>query len=212
VPGFGSVWQYWRLVRARYDALVSESLVPAFPPQLAQVAARVAGSLPPGSLPPAGSVTETHSRSWPGLTVDGEPVVIPYRIYNPELPRPGGMNGTAELVAAALYTRHHDGRVRQRHLGTLLAADQPWAAPFVIALLGEYVTEICHDIERFTQAASPPSPLCRHLTAFLAANPSFAELTRQRALSYWSCYHRSRYPSPGTYPALAALSALVRGE
>ena len=45
------------------------------------------------------------------------------------------------------------------------------------------------------------------LSAFLAQNPGFAELTRQRAISYWSCYYRARH-SRDTYPALVALARL----
>lgn len=105
---------------------MSERLVLAFPARLAQVTAGVADSLPAAVLPPTGSVTASRARTWRGLIVDGEPVEIPYRIYNPEPPRRvGGLSQTGELIAAAIYTRHHDGRIRQRHLGTLLAAYEP---------------------------------------------------------------------------------------
>lgn len=46
------------------------------------------------------------------------------------------------------------------------------------------------------------------LPAFLTQNPRFAELTRQRAISYWSCYYRALHASRDTYPALTALSRL----
>jgi hypothetical protein len=112
-----------------------------------------------------------------------------------------------------MYSRHLDGRVRHRQLGTLLAADEPRAAPFVIALLGEYVIEICRDIERFTRTGpSARPPMSGHLAAFLEGNRSFAELTRQRAFSYWSLRHRYWHPVPDTYPALAALTALRSGK
>jgi hypothetical protein len=47
------------------------------------------------------------------------------------------------------------------------------------------------------------------LPAFLTRNPCFAELTRQRAVSYWSCYYRVLHASRDTYPALTALSRLA---
>ena len=46
-------------------------------------------------------------------------------------------------ILSSLYTRHHDGFVRERHLRQLLGVDEPWLPPFVIRLLGEYVVEIC---------------------------------------------------------------------
>lgn len=193
---------------------MSESLARAFPARLAPAAAAVEASLPGTRLPPAQPVTTSRSRTWPVLAVDGEPVIIPSRIYNPEPARlAGGLGRTGELMTACLYSRHHDGRVRHRQLGTLLAADAPWAAPFVIALLGEYVIEICRDIERSIRpGSSARTPLAGHLTAFLDGSRPFAELTRQRAFSYWSLYYRHQYPSPDTYPALAALAALHNGK
>jgi hypothetical protein len=156
-------------------------------------------------------VTASNSRAWAGLTVAGEPVVIPYRIYNPA-PLPhfaSGLSRTEQAVTAAIYSRHHDGVVRHRVLGTLLDCDEQWTAPFVVQLLGEYVIQICADIEKFTRTALPARPAMQAgLSAFLRQNPCFAELTRQRAISYWSCYYRALHASRDTYPALTALSRL----
>jgi hypothetical protein len=194
---------------------VSASLVRAFPSRLASVVTHVAASLPEARLPLARSVTEGRSRSWPLLVVAGEPVVIPSRIYNPE-PSPGfvaELSRLEELVAAGIYSRHHNGFVRQRWLSTLLDADQPWVAPFIIQLLGEYVIEICRDIERFALSELPAhSALHQQLAAFLNDNPDFAELTRQRAVTYWDRYYRYQHSSRDTYPALVALSILSGGR
>ena len=203
-------------VESRYDPRVSESLVRAFPARLAAVVTDVAASLPGAHLPPAGSVTESLSRTWPDLVVAGEPVVIPYRIYNPE-PSPGfiaGLSHLEKLVAAGIYSRHKDGFVRQRWLGMLLDADEPWVAPFIIQLLGEYVIQICYDIERFTRSELPAhSALHQHLSAFLHDNPCFAELTRQRAINYWDRYYRCQHLwKKDMYPAIVALSILSGGR
>jgi hypothetical protein len=196
----------------RYDAPVSESLTRAFPARLAPAVANVAQSLPDARLRPAGSVTESQSRTWPDLVVTGEVVTIPQRIYNPE-PSPHVLTGLSDveaLVTAAIYSRHHDGFVRQRQLATLLEPDEPWTASFIAALLGEYVLEISRDIEQFARTAFPGRPAVRdNLSAFFRENPCFTAPTRQRAISYWSFYHRGQYPSQETYPALAALSILT---
>jgi hypothetical protein len=143
--------------------------------------------------------------------VAGEPVVIPARIHNPE-PSPGavaGMSRVEVVVTAAIYSRHHDGYVRQRQLGTLLGADEPWTAPFIVQLLGEYVIEICRDIEWFARTAFPARPAMQEsMSAFFSENRCFAALTRQRAISYWSCFYRGLHASQDSYPALAALSML----
>lgn len=190
---------------------MSESLTRAFPARLAAVVTGIEQSLPVAAFGPTGSVTVSNSRAWPGLVVAGEPVVIPMRVYNPE-PSPRFAAGRSPLeaaVTAAVYSRHHDGYVRHRQLGTLLDADERWAAPFIVQLLGEYVIQIHRDIERFARTALPARPPSREsLLAFSQENPCFVALTRQRAISYWSCYYRGLHALQGTYPALAALSML----
>jgi hypothetical protein len=195
----------------RYDARVSESLAGAFPAWLAPLVEGIQRSLPAAPFGPSGSVTVSNSRAWPGLVVAGEPVVIPKRVYNPELPvrQATGLARLEAAVTAAIYSRHHDGYVRRRQLGTLLDAGEPWAAPFIVQLLGEYVIEIHRDIEAFARTVLPARPPAREsLSAFLRDNPGFGVLTGQRATSYWSCYHRGLHASQDTYPALAALSML----
>jgi hypothetical protein len=190
---------------------VSESPARAFPARLAPAVASVAQSLPDARFRPAGSVTASQSRTWPDLAVTGEVVVVPKRIYNPE---PAGhvltrLSKMEAVVAAAIYSTHDDGFVRQRQLGTLLEADEPWTAPFIAQLLGEYVIEICRDIERFAQTEFRRRPAMReNLSAFFRENRCFTSLTRQRAITYWSCYYRGQHPSQETYPALTALSIL----
>jgi len=76
----------------RYDAPVSESPAQAFPARLAPAVTNVAQSLPDVRLRLAGSVTTSQPRTWPGLIVTGELVVVPQRICNPE-PSPHVVTG-----------------------------------------------------------------------------------------------------------------------
>ena len=63
------------------------------------------------------------------------------------------------------------------------------------------VIEICYDIARFARSELPAySVLHQHLSAFLHDNPCFAEMTRQRAISYWLCYYRHQHLSQDMYP------------
>jgi hypothetical protein len=65
------------------------------------------------------------------VTVAGEPVTIPQRIYNPE--QVGArLTETQALILHCLYSRHHDGFVRQRHLKELLAHPQEWRNNWVV--------------------------------------------------------------------------------
>jgi hypothetical protein len=106
-----------------------------------------------------GSITSSGSREWPALTVVGERVEIPYRIYNPLPSIDLAQEGSQVAVAiACLYTRHNDGFVRQMALRRVLGSNEPWTVPFVLQLLGEYVIEICEDISRFAETDLPHSP------------------------------------------------------
>ena len=89
-------------------------------------------------------------------------------------------------ILDCLFTRHHDGFVRQTHLGRIIRSRNAWIPYFVVPLVGEYVVEILQVI-------------CENLiyletsiyAEFLRSNPEFLELTEKRVLSYWDCYYRS---------------------
>jgi hypothetical protein len=90
--------------------------------------------------------------------------------------------------ARALQTRSNDGFERQRAARDLLADLQPWGAPFIVALIGEYVVEILDDI----LAALTPD-LARTLGAFVSGNQAYWNTTKRRVTSYWNVYYRARW-------------------
>ena len=78
-----------------------------------------------------------------------------------------------------------------------------------MALLGEYVVDICVDIERFLHNRLDGFPeTARGLGQFADTNPTFMELTRARAVSYWAEYYRLDFLRMETYPALRALDVI----
>ncbi len=85
----------------------------------------------------------------------------------------------------------------------LIGVQRPWVVPFVIQLLGEYVLEIVEVI-----AAAIPLMNAGQFADFVRENPGFMATTRRRAISYWDCYHRSRFPALRSYPAWIALEAI----
>ncbi len=183
----------------------------AFAGDLRSQAREVLSRLPAAAHRAVGSATSTQAHEWPDITVMGELVTLPYRIYNPVLSPSlwGAMSGLEQMMVACLYTRHHDGFVRQAYLRTVLASAEPWIVPFVVQLCGEYVIEICADIEHFASDVLPANAVLRHIyTAFLSQNATFLALTEHRATSYWSCYPRRQYPIQGRYPGLSALTKL----
>lgn len=53
------------------------------------------------------------------VRVAGEALYIPSRIYSPEPPidAQDAVTETAKMILGCLYTRHSDGRIREKHLG-----------------------------------------------------------------------------------------------
>ena len=166
----------------------------AFPEALRSDVAAAVTVVPPSALGPAQAFV---------ARVGGEAVTIPYRIYNPEPAR--FLTGQQQLVLDCLYSRHHDGRVRQRHLRAVLPAARDWTVPYIVRVLGEYVLEIALDV---VEAANRSDELRTALREFGARNPEFVGRTRQQAISYWDAYYRDRCPTPADYPPSALLGEL----
>jgi hypothetical protein len=82
------------------------------------------------------------------LTVDGEVVSIPRRVYhNISLVQRKGLDNVQRELIDCILTRHCDGFQRQRSLSQVLNSNHVWIPPFVVQLLGEYVIEIIRVIE-----------------------------------------------------------------
>jgi hypothetical protein len=178
------------------------SLALAFPASVRQRIPAVLEILPPTRLMPASPFT---------VSVQGESVTIPYRLYNdePESEAQQTLSPDQRAILHCLYTRHHDGRIRHQHLEQVSRSLQSWVMPFVVQLVGEYVLEILVTIQ--DQLSELNTPGGAHHTAygqFLAANHDFLTLTGQRMTSYWNCYYRSTYPELHTYPGHALLRSL----
>jgi hypothetical protein len=121
------------------------------------------------------------------VRIGSEEVAILGRIYHPE-PSQGlsDLTRLQKTILSSLYTRHHDGFVRERHVRQILEADHPWVPAFVLQLLGEYVVQIAETITN--QVATLPQQTYR---TFAHANPEYMRVLRRRVVSYWSEYYRA---------------------
>ncbi len=185
----------------RDPSSVTHALTAAFPTRLAGDVRSVLAVMPEVRLASMMSFE---------VEVRGETVAIPSRIYNeePGVGSDGQLSGTQQVILHCLYSRHHDGRVRQRHLERIVASGEPWVVPFVMQLAGEYVLEIIEAIGRgLPGLAVPGSAQRRAYGEFIARNPAFFARTERRVVSYWSCYYRWKYRAFGTYPGGVLLEA-----
>jgi hypothetical protein len=138
------------------------------------------------------------------LSIEGETVFIPYRIYAPELVASRGPIASEETkdVIACAYTRHSDGFVRERALRGMGHLDRPWVVPFVVQLLGEYVVEIAEVVVGALDGLSRST-----YERFSAENEGFLQLTQQHVTSYWASYYRRSYLL-SEYPPVQAMQGL----
>ncbi len=122
------------------------------------------------------------------VQVQGETVHIPNRLhFVPDLlVIPARYEGLR--FACALQTRSGDGFERQHAARELLPDLQPWAAPFIIALIGEDIVEILDDIYAVLTAEN-----VEVLTAFIVQNEAYWDTTKRRVTSYWNAYYRARW-------------------
>jgi hypothetical protein len=170
----------------------------AFPASLAEDVDRVARVLPEKASP-------ISARDLAPLSL-GERLSLPYRVYFPE-PRPEDFDSFSRvqrLILHCIFTRHHDGFVRERHLRQLLdPVQEPWVAPYVVQLLGEPVVEILEVLENHLEDLTQG-----YVRAFVTENSGFLSLTKERVTSYWNCYHRARHPNRSDYVGFKLVRAL----
>ena len=134
-----------------------------------------------------------HARQWTNrfaVRVGDEPVWIPARLhFSSEVPPLDRTEGAWGFVRA-LQTRSNDGYQRQRAARDILENLQPWGAPFIIALLGEYVVQILDDIAEELTAEN-----AQMLGGFIVQNEAYWQTTKRRVMSYWNVYYRSELGS-----------------
>jgi hypothetical protein len=177
---------------------VAERLRSAFPRDLTVDVDMALGLMPLGKLAPS-------SQDIGSVVVRGESVQIPCRLYSPEPSdaKAGLLKGKARVIMACLYSRHHDGYVRERYARELLLTDQPWVPPFVLQLVGEYVMEIIELVANHSDRLKT-----ENYRLFAAENPEFIQKTRHRVISYWNCYYHSEFPALKSYPGFRLMSEL----
>ena len=136
------------------------------------------------------------------LLIGGEKILVPRRLRYSEAQSASSNDGRVAQMVACLQTQSSNGFDRQRALRSLLPAVQPWSAPFVVTLIGEYVVEIIEDIA----GATTPSNVDA-MISFISENCDYWELTKQRVASYWNVYYRHKYTKL-SYPGFQLVRTL----
>lgn len=123
------------------------------------------------------------------VIVNNEECQIPYRIYFNAPLNDNKLSPIEKDILNCIYTRHHNGRVRQQALENLRSRNSYWISPFRVQLLGDYVYEIIETLSN--QLDNSVMENCKR---FLAENPKIGKLTKDRITSYYNAYYRWQYP------------------
>jgi len=179
-----------------------------FPQKLSPAISRVADILPASPFEPTFNYANFSGGTIRQVLVENEWLDLAGRIYNPELDTATfeAEDPLVQAIVSCVYSRSHDGYIREKYLRRLLATIYPWTAPFVIQLVGEYVVEITQLI------ADNSAVLLAHegYRRFIRDNPDFLTVTWARAVSYEDCNYRGVYTPKQDFPAVRFLSECCR--
>jgi hypothetical protein len=130
------------------------------------------------------------------IKMGSEELQIPYRIYYKEPVKEAEEQLTIiqKDILDCLYTRHHNGFIRETRLRKIILSKHEWVVPFILQLLGEYVIEILYVIEEHMNQLDGDS-----FGNFINNNRDYYFITKQRVMSYWACYYRGTFPNINDY-------------
>ena len=130
------------------------------------------------------------------VSVNDEELKIPDRIYYDDkiLENLNEFTQVQQDILNSLYSRHHDGFVRQKCIAKIIASPHSWTVPFIIQVISEYVIEILDEVNDRIISLDEIN-----LKSFLLSNKGFYKIAKDRVASYWNCYYRMQYPKKENY-------------
>lgn len=131
------------------------------------------------------------------VTIKQEAIHIPARTYF-KLPKNQQFSNfplIQQQMLLCIYTRHHDGFIRQYMLQQLLEHElEYFVIPYIFQLAGEYVAEILQCIEPVINTDRQ-----NQFAEFILENPRYFRTIESRIISYWNEYYRKQYPDFNDY-------------
>ena len=108
---------------------------------------------------------------------------IPTRIYweEPKLLEPSTLSQTQINLLNCIYTRHHNGCIREKYLKKIIDSNFEWSSVFILQLCGEYIIEILELAYQHLLKSSNQGILNT-----ITENPQYWALSKNRIVSYWT--------------------------
>jgi hypothetical protein len=129
-----------------------------------------------------------HINNMPMLKVNEEILCIPSRFYFPDMDIPETLTDIQKDILYCIYSRNHNGYVREKYLKKIILSKHKWVIPYVMNLLGEYVVQMLEVIYKHLTELNSDDYI-----EFINENLAFYQLTKARIASYWDCYYPCKY-------------------
>ena len=129
------------------------------------------------------------------VNLNSNNIKIPYRIGINEVENKliDNLNHTQKLILYCIYTRHHNGFIRQKYIEKLINENNYFITPFIIQMIGEYVSEIMIIIDKYLENN------IENYIKFKYENKKYWKYLRGSMASYWDTYQRNKYPKYDEY-------------
>ncbi len=143
------------------------------------------------------------------MRLEQERIQIPTRLYLLEVDseRIKQLTSTQQTMLFCLYTRHHDGHIRERYLRQLLKTNQQdeWILVYILELASEYVLDIVDIIVPVIEQWN-----LEVKRRFVSNDPAYMKRIEDRMISYWNAYYRSsgERRSEADYPGFRIIESL----
>lgn len=148
-----------------------------------------------------------RTNNWFTVYYQDEQLQIPERIYTkmPSAKQIEALTDQQQVIFACLFSRHHDGFVREHYVQQLIAKSgkYPWVISYIFRLTGEYVVEILHTINGKLHELDQ-----QVMIPFVRENHRFIQTTKSQIISYWNCNYRDEFPKFNDYIGAEIVSFL----
>lgn len=141
------------------------------------------------------------------VNINGEKLKIPVRIYfnEPKKQNEKHLTERQKDILSCLYTRHHNGYIREERLKKLSEKPENWKTPFIVQLLGEYIYELFPIIgERVNEET------LEFYQEFKNENPKYWQQTESRVASCWNEYYRYKFPNLKEYLGIEIINRIKK--
>lgn len=127
----------------------------------------------------------------------GKKLSFPYRIYMDSICDNNlkKFDLHQKIVMYCIFSRHHDGFIRQKQIEKLLSLSIDFSTiPFIFKICDEYVLEILDVV--YSKLKSRDN---RDFKAFCCQNQRLVSRSYARMVSYWNEYYRNCFPDINMY-------------